>query len=82
LYKIIDYYREKTLEVCRTAPSADSLKAAILAGIIVADELFKLKENPSQPPAVAEEVALIAERLIRQLAGAVPQDEAPEDGEI
>jgi cell division protein ZapA (FtsZ GTPase activity inhibitor) len=74
LGRIIEYYREKLAEIRRTAPSADSLKTAILAGIILIDELFKLKDNPSRviPPG-AEETARITEKLIRQLSEALPE---------
>ncbi|MDR1317900.1 MAG: cell division protein ZapA [Spirochaetales bacterium] len=74
LGRIIEYYREKTEEIRRTAPSADALKSAILAGIILADELFKLKDNP--PPVVlpdAQETARITEKLIRQLSDALDE---------
>ncbi|MDR3201217.1 MAG: cell division protein ZapA, partial [Spirochaetales bacterium] len=75
LYKIIDYFREKTAEVRRTAPSADTLKAAILAGIVVADELFKLRADPSlAAPADAAEAARITERLISELSGALSEE--------
>jgi hypothetical protein len=50
------------------------LKSAILAGIILADELFKLKDNP--PPVVlpdAQETARITEKLIRQLSDALDE---------
>jgi cell division protein ZapA (FtsZ GTPase activity inhibitor) len=77
LGRLIEYYREKTVEIRRTAPSADSLKTAILAGIIIADELFKLKANPLPVlPPDAEETARITEKLIRQLSDALSGEEA------
>jgi cell division protein ZapA len=77
LYRIIDYYKEKITEIHRSAPSADALKTAILTGIVIADEFFKLRDNPGLAPD-ARETALIAERLIRQLEGALPQDAGDE----
>ncbi len=69
LSRIVDYYKQKILEIKKNAPAADSLKTAILTGIIIADELFKERERPksSMTPEEAEEASAIAERLIRQL---------------
>jgi cell division protein ZapA (FtsZ GTPase activity inhibitor) len=79
LGRIIEYYRDKITEIRRSAPSADSLKAAILAGIILADELFKLKDNPAPlvPPG-AEETARITEKLICQLSEALSDGDTEE----
>ena len=69
------------MEIRRTAPSADALKSAILAGIVAANEFLKLKENPgAQIPEGAEETAAITERLILQLEDAL-SGEAPDDNE-
>jgi hypothetical protein len=45
------------------------LKSAILAGVIVVDELYKERSSPKAqlPPQDEEEAARITERLIRQL---------------
>jgi cell division protein ZapA len=77
VYRIIDYYKEKLAEINRSAPSADALKTAILTGIIIADELFQLRDNPALAEG-AQETALIAERLIRQLESALPDDPVDE----
>jgi cell division protein ZapA len=69
LTRIVDYYKQKITEVRKRAPNADALKSAILAGVIVVDELFKERNAPQAQPAQqdAEEASRIAERLIRQL---------------
>ena len=69
LAKIVDFYKQKIIEIKKNAPAADSLKTAILTGIIIADELFKERERPkaSMTAEEAEEASVIAERLLRQL---------------
>jgi cell division protein ZapA (FtsZ GTPase activity inhibitor) len=65
--------------VRKSAPGADSLKAAILAGIIVTDELFKEREKPraSMSETDAEEASRIADRLIRQLDESLERTSLP-----
>jgi cell division protein ZapA (FtsZ GTPase activity inhibitor) len=81
LGQLIGYYQEKIEEIRRTAPSADALKSSILAGIILTDELFKLKANSTPVlPSDAEETARIAETLIRQLSEALSEGEGEDSG--
>ncbi|MDR2588932.1 MAG: cell division protein ZapA [Spirochaetales bacterium] len=69
LNTLIEYYREKVEEIQSSSRAAASapLKTAILAGIVVADELFKLRSSSSRTEAGSDEAGRIAERLIRQL---------------
>ena len=71
LEEIIQYYKQKVDEINEKAPATDPLKAAILAGLNVVDELFKEKNSRLLPPAESEVSALelnkITERMINKI---------------
>jgi cell division protein ZapA len=67
LSRIVEYYKSKVTEVRTSAPSADSLKCAILTGVIIADELFKEKQGAKSVPPDGEELSRITDRLIGRL---------------
>ncbi|HOV39364.1 MAG TPA: cell division protein ZapA [Spirochaetales bacterium] len=56
--KVLEYYKEKINEVKKSAPTADALKTAIIAGILLSDEVLK-KEDA--------QLTLLTEELIKQL---------------
>lgn len=63
---LLEYYREKVGEVRSSAPTADALKTAVLAGLLLADEV--LRKQKSFPPSKEEaEIALLTEKLIQTL---------------
>lgn len=55
---MLEYYKEKINEVKKSAPTADALKTAIIAGILLSDEVLK-KEDA--------QLTLLTEELIKQL---------------
>jgi len=71
LEEIIQYYKQKVQEINEKAPATDPLKAAILAGLNVTDELFKEKISKHTPASESEVSALelnqITERMINKI---------------
>lgn len=65
LRRVVEYLREKTRQVERSVSVSDPLKVAILAGVLVVDELLKSRNNDESPE--SREAARIAEQLIHQL---------------
>ena len=84
---IVDYYKTKVQEVRQSVRTGDSLKLAILSGLLAVDELFQQRaenaqddtrdsakgEGDAQKAEQAEEIARITDDLIQQL------DESLED---
>lgn len=66
---MLDHLRGKIQEAREISPTADPLKLAILAGILVTGELFDEKDRPKIGPgdAESEEVVRITDQLIRLL---------------
>lgn len=69
LSRLVDYLAGKVHEIERTVTTKDPLRISILAGILVADELFKDRERMSSTltPSESDEVEKIARRLIRSI---------------
>jgi cell division protein ZapA (FtsZ GTPase activity inhibitor) len=65
LRRVVEYLREKTTQVERSVSVSDPLKIAILAGVLVADELLKTRSDAESPE--SREAARIAGELIHQL---------------
>lgn len=65
LSRVVQYLSEKVGSVERSTGTSDPLKAAILAGVIVVDELFRLREKSSG--GITGHEAEEAERITRQL---------------
>lgn len=63
---LLDYYRKKVGEVRSSAPTADALKTAVLAGLLLADEVLRKQESPPSSHEEAE-IALLTEKLIQTL---------------
>jgi cell division protein ZapA (FtsZ GTPase activity inhibitor) len=89
---LVDYYATKLQEVRDSVDTTDSVKLAILAGLITVDELFQAREDagiqaetPAGEPEGHQELEQITERLISRLSetlGPTPRpavtDEDPE----
>jgi cell division protein ZapA len=69
LSRLIDYLSDKVHEIEKTVSTKDPLRIAILAGILLADELFKDRErlNATLSPSESEEAEQIARRLIQSI---------------
>lgn len=79
LRDIVDYYKTKVQEIRGSVSTTDSLKIAILAGLLSVDEVFKAREaggtDDTDADTVdqglgggeAEEIGAIAENLIDAL---------------
>jgi len=63
---LLEYYKRKVGEVRSSAPTADALKTAVLAGLLLADEALRKKETLVSPQEEAE-ISLLTERLIQTL---------------
>jgi cell division protein ZapA (FtsZ GTPase activity inhibitor) len=66
IQRVVEYLRAKTAQVERSVSVSDPLKVAILAGVLVVDELLKSRSGGESPDS-REEAARIAEQLIHQL---------------
>jgi cell division protein ZapA (FtsZ GTPase activity inhibitor) len=66
LHRVVQYLSDKVGSIERSTGTSDPLKAAILAGIIVVDELFRLRDNSGTGGITGHE-AEEAERITRQL---------------
>jgi cell division protein ZapA (FtsZ GTPase activity inhibitor) len=69
LSRLVAYVSDKVQEIERTVTTKDPLRIAILAGLLLADELFKDRERLSSTlsPSESEEAERIARRLIASI---------------
>lgn len=76
---LVDYLHTKVQEIQRRVPGADELKVAILAGVLIADELFRARDGGDTPPRdqAATAASEIAERLINTLDRSLVESEEP-----
>ena len=79
LKKVVELYRAKVEEVRGSVSTSDSLKIAILAGILTADEHLKHKRSALG----TDEAERIAGSLIRELddvlnTGGTPAEDPPD----
>lgn len=77
LEEIIEYFKLKVEEINEKAPATDPLKAAILAGLNVVDELFKERNSkyaPADPEVSAMELNKITERMINKINTSLNND--------
>ncbi|MFN2312750.1 MAG: cell division protein ZapA [Spirochaetia bacterium] len=72
---LVDYYATKLQEVRDSVDTTDSVKLAILAGLITVDELFQAREDAgitaetsAGEPEEHQELEQITERLISRLS--------------
>ena len=73
LARVVDLYKSKVAEIQQSVSTTDSLKVAILAGILAADAYLKKGTSDDE----STEASGIATRLIRELD--VVLDEVTED---
>jgi cell division protein ZapA len=66
LARLSTYVKEKIEEVKGRYTFADPLTVAVLAALNIADEMFKTREG-RDPSGGAEEIANVAERLIKRM---------------
>lgn len=76
LSRLVEYLSDKVHEIERTVSTKDPLRISILAGILLADELFKDRErlNSTLSPTESEEAEQIAQRLIRSIDESLRED--------
>ena len=67
LKEVVAYYQQKIEETGRSLASGDALKTALLAGILLADELLKEREKVSLSRPEAEEAERITRSLIERI---------------
>ncbi|NCN05463.1 MAG: cell division protein ZapA [Spirochaetales bacterium] len=83
LRSMLLFLEEKIAQVKDSVPLADPLKISILTSLLIADELFKSRQEPSSESPLSrtdndlfsEEVSEITQRLIRQLDAALTEEE-------
>lgn len=66
----MEYYRRKVGEVRSSAPTADALKTAVLAGLLLADEVLRTQQATSstrEGEREDEEIVILTEKLIQTL---------------
>jgi cell division protein ZapA (FtsZ GTPase activity inhibitor) len=66
LNQVIRQFEQKIEEIRKSVSTKDPLKIAILAGILISDEVVKLREHGGNPEQ-SEEISRIAEKLIAEL---------------
>jgi cell division protein ZapA len=69
---ILNHYRERVAEIEATVATADPLKKAILAALLVTDELYRLKNDAGDgddgiPHEEAREIERITTSLLERL---------------
>ncbi len=67
LKEVVAYYQKKIEETSRSLANGDVLKTALLAGILLADELLKEREKVSLSRPDAEEAERITRSLIERI---------------
>ncbi|NNM55117.1 MAG: cell division protein ZapA [Spirochaetales bacterium] len=67
LKEVVAYYQKKIEETNRSLANGDALKTALLAGILLADELLKEREKVSLSRPEAEEAERITRSLIERI---------------
>ena len=79
--QLLSHYRSRIEQIEHTVATGDPLKKAILAALLVTDELFSEREQsvvPGEPqikPEDAEEISAITTRLLSDLASSLPDRE-------
>ncbi len=76
--EILEYYRARIAEIEETVATGDPLKKAILAALLVTDELFRCRSGGAGT-AVAGEMELITRRLLERLDDALTEPEPDTD---
>ncbi len=77
--RILAHYIERVDEIEATVATGDPLKKAILAALLVTDELFREREQGRSPaslaPEDAAEIERITTRLIERIDSTLPDSE-------
>ena len=71
--KLVDYVTQKISELERSLPTRDTIRLAVLASVLIADELFKERANPASPT-VDSAAANIADTMIAKIDRALEID--------
>ena len=82
--RLLHHYRNRVLEIEQSVTTGDPLKKAILAALLVTDELFRHQEgeiDQGTERAVSlkeiEEIDTITDRIIDQIDQALPGESSP-----
>jgi cell division protein ZapA (FtsZ GTPase activity inhibitor) len=68
LIRVSEYYKKVVHSLSRKSPKASSLHIAVLAGIIITDELYNLaRQKNTQPENVRREINDLLNEAIKQL---------------
>lgn len=77
--RILAHYTDRVAEIEGTVATGDPLKKAILAALLVTDELFRERERGRSPgslaPEDAAEIERITTRLIERIDSTLPVSE-------
>ena len=77
--RILSHYTKRVEEIEATVATGDPLKKAILAALLVTDELFRERERGRPPdslaPEDAAEIERITTRLIERIDSTLPDSE-------
>lgn len=76
--RLLTHYRARVAEIERTVPTGDALKKAILAALLVTDELYQERAGQTVPtsapgPEQLAEMERITNRIIERLDSALPE---------
>lgn len=75
MYQLVEYYKQKIAQVRSSSPTIDALKAAVLAGILLADEALKYKPSESTLGKEQEEIAHLTNLIINKLEDCLKPDQ-------
>jgi len=79
--RLLTHFRSRIEQIEQSVATADPLRKAILAALLVTDELFSERDgkapanNPPLSPADAEEIDAITSRLLLRLESTLPDGE-------
>jgi cell division protein ZapA (FtsZ GTPase activity inhibitor) len=72
--RLLRYYESRVDEIEQSVATGDPLKKAILAALLVTDELFRDREaRPRTVPRDTDEIDRIADRIIREIDQVLPE---------
>lgn len=81
LQKLLNHFGNRIDEIEQSVATGDPLKKAILAALLVTDELFRSETRTENSPNTAaapsaeiEEIGAITERIIRQIDQVLPAE--------
>ncbi len=72
---LLTYYKSRVQEIEGSVATGDPLKKAILAALLVTDELFRERETvQTDGSGVNDELSSIADRIIGEIERVLPQE--------